>query len=150
MSRHGIFVLETKKLTGWIFGDARQRSWIQQIYRHKIKFQNPLLQNDQYVKTLQQSLGLANEQIHSLIVFVGKTTFKTEMPENVTQEKGYLKFIRSKTDVVLSEQSVHEIISMIENGRLEPILKTHLVHERYVEDLVHEKQHSIVSMEMRL
>lgn len=150
VSRYGIFVLETMNLKGWIFGDVHQKSWIQQIYRNKTKFQNPLHQNGIHVKAFQQLLGVSNEQIHSLIVFVGKSTFKTEMPENVTREKEYLNFIRSKKDMVLSEYEVHEFISKIKNERLEPSLKTHSAHVRHGKDRVNAKQNSIVSMEIRL
>lgn len=147
VSEFGVFVLETKNMKGWIFGHERQKMWTQQIFEHSIKFQNPLYQNYKHVKTLQELLGLTNEQIHSLIVFVGDSTFKTEMPENVTQGKGYLKFIRSKSNVVLSEDEVCEIIGKIEHERLEPSLKTHFEHVRHVKQIINEKQKTHDSIE---
>jgi hypothetical protein len=45
VSRYGVFVIETKNMKGWIFGDPQQKTWTQKIYRHTTKFQNPLLQN---------------------------------------------------------------------------------------------------------
>lgn len=147
VSQYGLFVLETKNMTGWIFGNVRQKTWTQVIHRHKSKFQNPLHQNYKHVKTLQQLLGLGDEQIYSLVAFVGDSIFKTDMPENVTSGKGYLKFIQSKTDVVLSEQDVKDIVAKIEGGRLEPSLKTHFEHVKNVKTMVKEKQKSNVPIE---
>src|SRR3989304_4617983 len=45
VSRYGVFVVETKNFTGWIFGDEKQATWTQKIYRNTYKFQNPLRQN---------------------------------------------------------------------------------------------------------
>ena len=44
ISQNGIFVIETKNMTGWIFGGADQSRWTQTIRRHKSQFQNPLRQ----------------------------------------------------------------------------------------------------------
>jgi len=143
VSRFGIFVLETKNMQGWIFGSERQKSWTQQIYKHKTKFQNPLHQNYKHVKTLQQLLNLSDSHIYSLVVFVGGSTFKTEMPVNVVQGKAFLKFIQDKTEVVLSEQEVKSLVSQIEEGRLQPNLKTHVKHVRNVKKIVKEKQNQV-------
>ncbi len=147
VSCYGIFVLETKNMKGWIFGNAHQKLWTQQIFKHKTKFQNPLHQNYKHVKTLQELLGLADEQMHSLVVFVGDSEFKTEMPENVTTRKYFLTFIRSKQEMVLSEQDVRKIVLKIESGRLEPSLKTHFEHVQHVKSIVNEKQKPIVPIE---
>jgi restriction system protein len=144
VSEFGVFVLETKNMQGWIFGNERQKTWTQQIYKHKTKFQNPLHQNYKHVKTLQQLLELTDEQIYSLVIFVGNSTFKTEMPENVTTGRTFLKFIQAKTNVVFSEKEVRELVYKIKQGRLEPSLKTHFEHVRHVKSIVNEKQKPLV------
>jgi len=45
LSPYGIFVLETKNMSGWIFGSEKQAHWAQTLYKHTFKFQNPLRQN---------------------------------------------------------------------------------------------------------
>lgn len=102
VSEFGVFVLETKNMKGWIFGSAHQKTWTQKIYKHTSKFQNPLHQNYKHVKTLQALLGLTDEQIHSLIIFVGNSTFKTPMPDNVSYGAAYIRYIKSKKTPVLS------------------------------------------------
>ncbi|KFK48028.1 nuclease, partial [Vibrio vulnificus] len=84
VSKFGVFVIETKNMKGWIFGSKEQKQWTQKIYRHSSKFQNPLHQNYKHVKTLESLLNIDSSKTHSVIVFIGDSTVKTDMPENVT------------------------------------------------------------------
>jgi restriction system protein len=113
VSIYGVFVVETKNMKGWIFGGQNQRTWTQKIYKYSSKFQNPLHQNYKHVKTLEAILGLKYNQIHSVVVFVGDSTFKTDMPDNVTQGTGYIGYIKSKKQQVLTESEVAEIIEKL-------------------------------------
>ena len=142
VSKYGIFVVETKNMKGWIFGSPNQKSWTQKIYKHSSKFQNPLHQNYKHTKTLESLLGLNEEQIFSVIVFVGDSTFKTEMPENVTYGKGYTRFIKSKVQHVFTELEVKDITSKIESGRLTPSFKTNREHVKHVKTIVEKKESS--------
>ena len=110
VSKFGVFVVETKNMKGWIFGSADQQSWTQKIYKHTNKFQNPLRQNYKHVVTLKSALGLDDTQIHSVIVFVGDSTFKTALPENVTYGFGYIRFIKSKTIRVIPDGDIQSIV----------------------------------------
>ena len=58
VSRYGIFVLETKDKTGWIFGSENQREWTQVIFNDRYRFQNPLRQNYLHTKSLSEFLAL--------------------------------------------------------------------------------------------
>jgi len=142
VSKYGIFVVETKNMKGWIFGSPNQKTWTQKIYKHSSKFQNPLHQNYKHTKTLESLLELNEERIFSVIVFVGDSTFKTEMPENVTYGKGYIRFIKSKSQPVLSESEVKEITGKIDAGRLTPSFKTNREHVKYVKTIVEKKENS--------
>lgn len=140
VSKYGVFVVETKNMKGWIFGSPNQKTWTQKIYKHTSKFQNPLHQNYKHTKTLESLLGLNDQQIHSVIVFIGDSTFKTDMPENVTYGGGYLRFIKSKTEHVLNESEVLEITRNIERGRLVPSFKTNRAHVAHINDIIKEKE----------
>lgn len=143
VSEFGVFVVETKNMKGWIFGSPNQKQWTQKIYRHSQKFQNPLHQNHKHVKTLQDLLGLTDHQIHSVIVFIGDSTFKTPMPDNVTYGGGYHRYIKSKSIKVLSSYDVHSIIEKIEAGRFTRSLKTNRDHVRHVKQVVKQKEDSV-------
>ncbi|WP_206022546.1 nuclease-related domain-containing protein [Billgrantia bachuensis] len=103
VSRYGIFVIETKHMTGWIFGSAKQAQWTQKIYRKTFKFQNPLRQNYKHVKALEAMLDVPLEAIHSVVVFSGSAVFKTSMPNNVTLGGGYVRYIKSFREPVLND-----------------------------------------------
>lgn len=139
VSRYGVFVVETKNMKGWIFGNARQKFWTQKIFRHSQKFQNPLHQNYKHVKNLQSLLGLSDQQIHSVVVFVGSSSFKTPMPENVTQGMGYIRYIRTKKEPVLSLEQVADVQRKLASGRLKASFATDRAHARYVRGLVAER-----------
>ncbi|MHB8091353.1 MAG: nuclease-related domain-containing protein [Syntrophales bacterium] len=140
VSKYGIFVVETKNMKGWILGSPNQPTWTQKIYQHSYKFQNPLRQNYKHVKTIESLLGLDDQQVYPVVVFVGGSTFKTEMPENVTYGGSYIRFIKSKNQMVLSKAEVDEIASKIEAGRLTPSLKTNREHVKHVKHIVSEKK----------
>ncbi|NWF38466.1 nuclease [Mariprofundus sp. NF] len=140
VSRYGVFVVETKNMKGWIFGGEHQKAWTQQIFKSKHKFQNPLHQNYKHTKTLELTLGLEPEKLFSLVVFVGDSTFKTEMPENVTYGGGYIRFIKSHTEILLTESEVQQVIGQIADHRLHPSIKTHRQHAAHVKEIVASKE----------
>jgi restriction system protein len=143
VSKYGIFVVETKNMKGWIFGDENQKLWTQQIFKHKSKFQNPLHQNYKHIKTLESLLKIESktksDTTFSVIIFIGDSTFKTNMPENVRFARGGIEYIKSKTDIVLSGQEVANVIEQIESGRLERSYKTNRQHVMHVRGIIEEK-----------
>ena len=106
LSRFGIFVIETKNLKGWIFGGSNQRQWTQTLYRKKYKFQNPLHQNYKHIKAVQDLLGVKQSIIYSIVVFVGDSQFRTEMPSNVLYLHELLPYVRTHNTVVLGERDI--------------------------------------------
>jgi restriction system protein len=141
VSRYGVFVIETKNMRGWIFGSPQQKTWSQKIYRHTNKFQNPLHQNYKHTQTLQLALDLDTDKLFSLVVFVGDSDFKTPMPDNVVYLGGYIRFIKSKIQPILSDSEVLAICNKIASGRLKPSIKTHRDHVKHVKAIIEEKQH---------
>lgn len=140
VSRYGVFVIETKNMKGRIFGSAQQKFWTQKIYRHTSKFQNPLHQNYKHTETLRSALELDQDKVFSVVVFVGDSTFKTAMPDNVVYGMGYIRFIKNKMQTILSDSDVLAICSKIQSGRLKPSIRTHIDHVKHVKTLVEEKQ----------
>lgn len=133
VSRFGVFVVETKNYSGWIFGDEHQSMWTQKIFKITNKFQNPLRQNYKHVKTLEALLNLPQEQIYSVVVFVGGSEFKTKMPPNVTYAGGYISYIKSKTEVFLSLSEVEAVTNAISTGRMTPSHATNREHVQNVQ-----------------
>ena len=139
VSEYGIFVVETKNMKGWIFGDEKQKYWTQKIYKNTNKFQNPLHQNYKHIKTIENTLGIDQDKIFSVIVFAGDSEFKTKMPENVKQGIGYIDYIKSKNQKIIPKDEVSKIVSQIESGRLSKSFKTHREHVKHVKDIIDKK-----------
>jgi hypothetical protein len=92
ISRSGIFVIESKHYSGWIYADSFSPTWTQVTFKHgqhKYKFQNPLRQNYKHLKAIQQLLDfIPAGHVRSLVVFTGNAKFKTERPTGVFDIKG--------------------------------------------------------------
>ena len=73
ISPYGIFVIETKNMSGWIFGSEKDSNWTQSLNggRTKCKFQNPLTQNYRRTKCLSEYLGLDHGVMHSIVFLLG-------------------------------------------------------------------------------
>ena len=84
-----------------------------------------------------------DNQVYSLVVFVGDSTFKTEMPENVTSGFGYVRYIKSKKRPVFSQQEVAEIITKIEQGRLSQSFETYRAHIKHVKTIQSQKKNIV-------
>ena len=74
----GVYVIESKNYSGWIFGSAEQRQWTQCLNGgKKERFCSPIMQNRSHIKTLTAHLGLSEESFHSLIVFSERCELKS-------------------------------------------------------------------------
>lgn len=133
LSPFGLFVLETKNMRGWIFGNEHQAQWTQKIYRYTTRFQNPLRQNYKHVKAIEALLQVPPETIHSVVTFVGNSTFKTTMPPNVTIGAGAITYIKSFRQAVFTPSQVTGFVQALQSGRLAPTLATHRDHVRHLE-----------------
>ena len=140
VSKYGVFVIETKNMKGWIFGSPNQKQWTQKIFKHSSKFQNPIHQNYKHLKTLESCLTIPPESIFSVIVFIGDSTFKTDMPSNVTYAGGCIKYIKSQCTEILTQEQVYEVVSTIQSGRLQPSLKTNREHIAHVKKIIESKE----------
>ena len=122
VSRYGVFVIETKNYTGWIFGDAKSRQWTQVVFNEKNRFMNPLRQNYKHTKAVESFFSLGPKYVHSVVVFAGDAKFKTNFPANVIHRGDLYPYIRSKRELLLDTAHVRDIaqkLSEFEAGTLE-------------------------------
>lgn len=141
LSRFGVFVVETKNMSGWIFGSERQARWTQTLPKHKSQFQNPLRQNYLHVKVVQDLLGLDQKQIFNVIAFVGSAEPRTDMPENVNWSTRQLAtYVRSKRKSLFSGNEVKAFSSKLRARALEASRENQRAHVRYVKEKPQKKQ----------
>ena len=77
----GLFVIESKNYSGWIFGNEAQKNWYQTLptgkgRSRKEPFYNPIIQNRTHIKHLKTFLG-AHVPMNSIIVFSDRCTLKS-------------------------------------------------------------------------
>lgn len=81
----GVFVIETKYRSGWIFGNADQKYWCQTLpSRHgceKNQFYNPIWQNGTHIRFLR-NLIQTKSPFFSVIVFSDNCTLKQVSTNN--------------------------------------------------------------------
>lgn len=114
VSQYGIFVVETKTYSGWIFGDEKSKAWTQSIYRKKSRFQNPMRQNYKHICALADNLGLDKSYFIGVVAFTGDCTFKTEMPDGVVYSRRLVAYIRSHDMPKIEAQQLDGLVSAIE------------------------------------
>ena len=77
--RKGVFVIESKKLSGWIGGSENQAYWYQTLPARygceKHRFFNPIKQNHAHIKALQSRFH-QHLPTHSIIAFSDRCEFK--------------------------------------------------------------------------
>ncbi|MCM3722878.1 nuclease-related domain-containing protein [Solibacillus isronensis] len=115
LSPNGIFVIETKNYTGWIFGSESQRNWTQTIYKKKSRFYNPVMQNKAHIKALQHYLNM-DVPLHSIIVFSNAATFKFKEPfheAHVLQTKHLKRTINQFTINEISGEQLSRISQLL-------------------------------------
>ena len=113
VSQYGVFVVETKTYSGWIFGDEKSKEWTQSIYRKKSRFQNPMRQNYKHICALADNLGIDKSYFHGVVTFAGDCTFKTEMPPGVVYSRRAADYIRSHNTPMIKPNQLDELVSAI-------------------------------------
>lgn len=94
LTQFGIYVIESKDYSGWIFGSLNSKIWTQSLNKHsRYKFYNPIWQNNSHIKALCTYLhskceyfNLEEKYFYSLIIFSGKAELK-EIPKNLVDCK---------------------------------------------------------------
>jgi hypothetical protein len=131
ISRYGVFVVETKSMSGWIFGRADDPFWTKTNKGKKLRFQNPLHQNASHIRALSSVARIPLEKMHSVVLFRGSCSLRTQMPPNVLTG-GYITYVKSKRQVLFTEAEVQRIVAAIKAVMLP---KTHATYLQHVDHL---------------
>ena len=113
VSQYGIFVVETKNYSGWIFANENSANWKQTIYHCKHSFQNPIIQNQHHIRALSDNLKIPRDYFKNIVAFTGSCDFRTEMPVGVVYSRNAAQYIRSFTTPRIKQSQVTEIASAI-------------------------------------
>ena len=117
----GIYVFESKNYSGWIFGTETQQYWTQSLpgrygQAHKVKFFNPILQNQAHLKWLGEYLGIDSHFFYSCIVFGDECTLNditlTSGRHYVTNRSNLFAAISSHIQLSITKLSPEQIDSL--------------------------------------
>lgn len=105
VSNFGIFCIETKDYSGWIFGRATDEYWTQVLYHEKYRFYNPMRQNYAHVKSVESLISNLNlsAPVFSFVAFPGADKLKISGADNVGYARDVLFKIQSFNKQVLSD-----------------------------------------------
>lgn len=142
VSIYGVFVIETKNFSGYIFGDERGRYWTQTIYKRKEQFLNPIIQNKGHIKGLVELLDLPNNYFISIIAFHRRATLKVNVESHVTDYNGLLSIVKSYRTPFIPEWQMQAIHERIQSLNIEDF-KSKKEHVEQIKGRIDERNQSI-------
>jgi hypothetical protein len=133
ISRYGIFVIEAKNYSGYIFGKAHDSDWSQVLYgrnneKKVFHMPNPIKQNIAHIKALQTVLTGFPAFYHNVVVFTGNCKIeRTEGSTPIVHVMKLLETIRDLSQVqYLRDEQVNEIYSIIRGLNKPEMLDEHV------------------------
>lgn len=140
VSVYGIYVVETKNYSGWIFGKEKSEYWTQVVFQQKHQFLNPIKQNSTHLFILKEVLKrFEYVNYYSIIVFTGSGEFKDlETTTPVIYRNQLLGTIKNlKHTNCLSHEEINEIVNILNIRNIESKEndKTHVenIHSKVME-----------------
>lgn len=119
LCRYGIFVIETKNMSGWIFGDETKSDWTQTHYGRKTKIRNPIHQNYGHINAVQKLLDVKEHLIHGIVAFVGEAEPKTNMPSMVVWDTASLvRKIKAYRVPVFTEKQLDRMMRVLSDPKI--------------------------------
>ncbi|MGI9151039.1 MAG: nuclease-related domain-containing protein [Limnohabitans sp.] len=134
VSRFGVFVIETKDYSGWIFANPNTATWTQTFFKSKFQFQNPILQNARHVQAVQKLLDfLPHTSIKPIVVFAGSAEFMTDIPTGVFSIPAFIEHVKNFNEEEMSLNRLQFCVGRLETARLAISGKTDLEHLQSLE-----------------
>ena len=122
ITQKGIFVIESKNYSGWIFGDEKSKNWCEILKGKKYFFYNPIKQNKSHIKNLEKQLQVGDDKYVSLITFNANANLKKVSTESsgiyVVGYKQLKKFMKKQTDKpdILIDEEIENIYQQLLPG----------------------------------
>lgn len=122
ITEYGIFIIESKNYNGWIFGRDSDNKWTVMYNKNsKVKFYNPIMQNDSHVMAISNYLELPIDSFKSYVVFGGKSELKditisrsdVEVIKHYEVRRSINRALKNSKKIFTKEQ-VEQIAKMIE------------------------------------
>ena len=147
ITKKGIFVLESKNYSGYIFGNEKSRNWTATLYAgknafgsnvKKMHFYNPVWQNKGHVESLKKILNRPDITYYSMIVFSDRCELKDITISTVNtyamhryELGGYIKALWDRDPDYLTDAEIKDIYT-----KLQPLtVKTEAEKQEHVRQI---------------
>lgn len=130
-SPYGIFVIETKTLSGYIYGKENEKQWTQSFKNGKtFTFQNPFRQNYKHIKTIERELHKQRLDIpvHSVVVLAGEGSFRSGDIDGLCYLSELKPFMRSFNRNIIPARDVASAIRAVMRIAIKPGEETNQIH----------------------
>ncbi len=118
VSKFGIFVIESHYARGWVSGTEAQDRWKQQSFGRITRFDNPLYRTHLQTQALQSLLQFPGQVFHRVLVMVGQSGFKNDIPPNVVDAEKLIRYMRRKGQHQLTGEQADRALKVIDSARI--------------------------------
>lgn len=117
----GIYVFECKNYSGWIFGNGKNRAWLQTFKNgDKYKFYNPIFQNEIHINAVKKLLNNYKIPYFSIIVFGNQCELKNIV---YNQENTYIIYQDNLKYIMSALLSCDKIRNIADIDKINEILR---------------------------
>ena len=134
----GIFVIESKNMSGTIKGKKKKETWAQLFPDTSYSFRNPIFQNKGHISALMKILNLDSSYFNSLIVFDDKATLNCNS-KKVIYSSEMINKIKTFKDNLFSKKEIKIIKNKINSVRFKRSKKTDKMHVKNIKNIVNNK-----------
>lgn len=137
VSRYGIFVIETKNISGHIYGSENSpkwkrywKAWYYGIeHSDELEFDNPILQNEAHIKALASELGSNIKYIPIIVFSTNAELHVSAQHTHVVYSTQVRRLIRSYSEPIMSTEQVKHIYNYLVSNNItdESIRERHAV-----------------------
>ena len=119
ISPYGIFVIETKNYTGWIYGNDDSDQWTKNIYGYRYHFGNPVKQNNSHVKALANLFCMSENSFIPIVVFLDRANLRCNTNATVIYSKQLLDEIYSHGNSIMTLTDVQRLATTLDTATIE-------------------------------
>lgn len=138
VSPYGIFVIETKNISGKIYGSGIAEKWRSYWKYRDLEFDNPVQQNKAHIEALSKALkNFPDAQFISIIAFTTNAELRVKVSNAYVMYSSQVRrFIRRQKTPVMSTETAREIYKYLLTINITDwkLRRTHVKHVQQSKD----------------
>lgn len=119
ISPYGVFVIETKNYTGWIYGNDNSDQWTKNNHGNCYHFGNPIKQNYSHVKALSSLFCMSENSFVPIVVFLHKANLRCKTTATVIYASQLLDEIYKYRNSVMTLIDVQRLANILNSAIIE-------------------------------